>query len=218
MPLTLTAKQSRRFWRMLMANAVFLIGDAHALLENGSAARARSLLILAQEELARAVAVYTHAARMWDRGEGKVVFAPSTGPQVHLALSRDPLEKISAADSYAGELDAFWGRDHTSTNSIPLPIRLPPDVDAEKQAGFYVAFEPGADGSFAHPLLAERRPVEIELTRVAQVAEMSLMRDATRRRKNSESDEFVSMLHRRLLPLAHPEQYAAATSTTDDDP
>ncbi|WP_158083802.1 AbiV family abortive infection protein [Mycobacterium sp. AT1] len=61
MTLRLNAVNSRAYWRALMANAVALVEDAHTLLDKGSAARARSLLILAQEELARATALYSTA-------------------------------------------------------------------------------------------------------------------------------------------------------------
>lgn len=49
---------ARKFWKALMDNASELIADAHALLERGSFGRSRSLVILAQEELGKALWIY----------------------------------------------------------------------------------------------------------------------------------------------------------------
>ena len=51
-------KTARRLWKALMDNASGLIADAHALLERGSYGRARSLTVLAQEELGKALWIY----------------------------------------------------------------------------------------------------------------------------------------------------------------
>src|SRR5699024_8552920 len=49
---------ARTFWKALMDNATSLITDAHLLLEHGSFGRARSLAVLAQEELGKALWLY----------------------------------------------------------------------------------------------------------------------------------------------------------------
>ncbi|WP_257891002.1 AbiV family abortive infection protein [Rhodococcus sp. USK10] len=44
-------REARVFWKALMDNAASLIADAHVLLAAESYGRARSLTVLAQEEL-----------------------------------------------------------------------------------------------------------------------------------------------------------------------
>lgn len=209
MPLAMSAENARRFWRALMANAVTLIEDADTLLVKGSAGRSRSLLILAQEELARAQAVYDDASPIWDQAGGTITLTPPPGSKAHLSVSRDHREKIAATDDYARNLAPFWGDysawEHGATAE---PARVPAEVDAQKQAGFYVASAPGEGGRFTTPLDIDPEPIAAELLRVAQVAEMSLIRDQTRRQDRDDPDEFVSKLHWLLLPYAHPEEYA----------
>lgn len=59
---------ARRFWKALMDNASGLIADAHALLERGSFGRARSLTVLAQEELGKALWIYETFEQSWSTG------------------------------------------------------------------------------------------------------------------------------------------------------
>ena len=51
-------EKARAFWKALMDNATSLITDARLLLEHGSFGRARSLTVLAQEELGKALWLY----------------------------------------------------------------------------------------------------------------------------------------------------------------
>ncbi|WP_236609378.1 AbiV family abortive infection protein [Corynebacterium resistens] len=51
-----------------MDNASGLIADAHALLERGSYGRARSLTVLAQEELGKALWIYETFEQAWSTG------------------------------------------------------------------------------------------------------------------------------------------------------
>ncbi|UAK38814.1 AbiV family abortive infection protein [Gordonia bronchialis] len=206
----MSAENARHFWRALMANAVALVEDADTLLGAGSPGRARSLLILAQEELARARAVYGTASPFWDQGGGTVELSPRPGSRAHLSVSRDHREKISATDNYARNLGPFWGDYSAWENGATAePARVPVEVDAQKQAGLYVSSAPGKGGRFSTPLdYDDTESVAAELLRVAQVAEMALIEDHTRRQDRDDPDEFVSKLHWLLLPLAHPEEYA----------
>lgn len=51
-------KLARRLWKALIANATELIDDANVLFKRGSYGRARSLAVLAQEELGKALWIY----------------------------------------------------------------------------------------------------------------------------------------------------------------
>lgn len=60
---------ARMFWKALMDNATSLITDAHLLLEHGSFGRARSLAVLAQEELGKALWLYETFNQAWSDGD-----------------------------------------------------------------------------------------------------------------------------------------------------
>ena len=205
----MSAENARRFWRALMANTVALIEDADTLLTKKSAGRSRSLLILAQEELARAQAVYDDASPIWDQGGGTVTLTPPTGSKAHLSVSRDHREKISATDDYARNLGPFWG-DYNAweDGATAEPARVPAEVDTQKQAGFYVASAPGAGGRFGTPLDIDAEPIAAELVRVAQLAEMSLIADHTRMKHGPADYDSAQDLHWAVMPYAHPEEFA----------
>ncbi|MGW0640408.1 AbiV family abortive infection protein [Nocardia salmonicida] len=197
---------SRRYWRALMANVVGLIGDAQTLLAHDSTGRARSLLILAREELARANAVYNTAYLSWNKGQGVCEF-----PKHHLSFSTSHLSKIAATDSYSRGLGPFWG-DYTD---IP-PLSSLAEVDqlnSDKQAGFYVASAAGRGGRFGSPLDVELDPVLSELQVVAQLAEMALISDHTRMRDGDQPYDSTYDLQSELTPIAHPEEFAEFIDT-----
>ncbi len=211
--LKLNSASSRAYWRELMANAVALVSDAHLLLSNGSAGRARSLLILAQEELARATALYSTAMAAWEGRKATVELATRPDPadqtgartKPHLTSSKNHQDKIAHSDHYGRYLGPFWG-----DYAMPIPGRDPVQVDREKQAGFYVAAAPGPGGKFASPRDIDGTPLAAELERVAGVVEMALIRDHTRRQElGTEADaDSVQDLHLAVLPYAHPELWA----------
>jgi AbiV family abortive infection protein len=213
MTLRLNSAKSRAYWRALMANAVTLVADAHLLLDNGSAGRARSLLILAQEELARATALYSTAMAVWEGRKATVDLSTRPGPadptgartKPHLTVSKSHQDKIAHSDHYGQYLGPFWG-----DYAMPIPGRDPVQVDGEKQAGFYVAAAPGPGGMFASPLDIDGAPLAAELERVAGIIEMALIRDHTRRQDlGTEADaDSVQDLHTAVLPYAHPELWA----------
>lgn len=195
----LTVEKSRQYWFTLMANVVSLVLDANVLVENGSPGRARSLLILAQEELARAYALYVSASDVWNQGAGHVDVEES-----HLAVSRQHLPKIEASDMFAGHLGPFWG-DYDDI----FEERDPKSVNLDKQRGFYVDDVPSAGGRFHSPFDIELEPVKVELIRTAKLAEMSLIVDNSRITMWSSCEESrarTHQLHNLILPIAHPEE------------
>lgn len=217
MTLRLTAQNSRAYWRTLMTNVVALIDDAHVLLGNGSPGRARSLLILAQEELARAAVLYDTAVHAWEGNADTVELPAQLDPdrpgktKPHLAVSKNHHDKITHAEAYGHELKPFWGDYSDWADSASGPVsRDPAAVDREKQAGFYVAAAPSAGGGFESPLDVENEPVVVELERVAGLAEMALISDHTRMQAlgTADGDDSVQDLHWMVMPYAHPELWA----------
>lgn len=93
---------AREYWRALVENATGLIRDAHALYDIASFGRARSLAVLAEEELGKATTVYDKFADAWTTGEPTPRDLPTETARHHLA-------KYAAAYEFGRELDAFWG-------------------------------------------------------------------------------------------------------------
>jgi AbiV family abortive infection protein len=225
MTLRLTAQNSRAYWRTLMTNVVALIDDAHVLLGNGSPGRARSLLILAQEELARAAVLYDTVVHAWEGNAETVELPAQLDParpgktKRHLAVSKNHHDKVTHAEAYGHDLKPFWADYSDWADSASGPVsRDPAAVDREKQAGFYVAAAPSAGGGFESPLDVESDPVVVELERVAGLAEMALISDHTRMQASgtADGDDSVQDLHSMVLPYAHPELWVNFIGQRDE--
>lgn len=87
-----------------MDNASGLIADAHTLLERGSHGRARSLAVLAQEELGKALWVYEIFEQAWNTGSEDALGVPRLR-----ADGRRHAVKYMEAFVFGQELAAFWG-------------------------------------------------------------------------------------------------------------
>lgn len=100
----MTAPQARIFWKALMDNASRLIEDAHTLLGAGSAGRAKSLVVLAQEELGKALWVYDEFSSAWSVGddEERTVDRLAKDGNSHV-------QKYLEALVYCDRLSGFWG-------------------------------------------------------------------------------------------------------------
>ena len=209
MTLRLSAEKSRAYWRTLMANSVALLEDAKLLLDNGSAGRARSLIILAQEELARANALHASSVTAWEADRGPVDLPPQIDPtsqksKPHLTTSKNHLDKIEHTERYGIYLSAFWGH-YTEVGEQ----RDATQVNEEKQAGFYVAAAPSDGGVFASPLDVDAEQVTEDLERVAGVVEMALIQDHTCMQALGPGDhDWTNDLQIPLLRLAHPDDWA----------
>lgn len=95
---------ARTFWKALMDNASWLIADAHAMRERGSFGRARSLTVLAQEELGKALWIYETFEQAWSTGSEKARDVPRLTSD-----GRRHAVKYMEAFIFGQELAAFWG-------------------------------------------------------------------------------------------------------------
>ncbi|MBY8858038.1 AbiV family abortive infection protein [Nocardia sp. CA2R105] len=191
-----------------MTNVVGLISDAEVLLGRGSAGRARSLLILAREELARANAVYDTAQQNWSDGHGTSEF-----PAQHLSFSTKHPDKIEATDDYSRALGPFWG-DYDNIAPLKSPAQIQ-QLNKDKQEGFYVDSAPGPGGRFGSPHDVDPGPVTAELQTVAQLAEMALISDHSRMKFGNQTYDSTHDLQNDLLPIAHPEEFAEFLDSID---
>lgn len=100
----MTPSAARTFWKALMDNAAALVNDAHVLLRAGSFARARSLTVLAQEELGKALWLYGTFEDAWNTGEDGPLAVPKLKSH-----GTSHVAKYMEAFVFGQELAAFWG-------------------------------------------------------------------------------------------------------------
>ena len=215
---------ARQYWRSLVENAIALIEDAARLVDN-SPARARSLLILAREEIGKASRLYDLSAAAWSEGREVVTL---DGHFVGLEKMHNP--KITASVEADEDLDPFWG-DYSAyedfdveTDNLEEWVRKK-DVDRraqagtlnlQKQAGFYVD---RVGQTITTPADAEVGDMRAALIRAAQVAEMLLIADHTRTQHlPAEQQDSTMDLQMRVMPYSHPDEYFAASDDSDGGP
>lgn len=214
----MTPQDARTFWKSLMDNASALIADAGVLLRAESFGRARALAVLAQEELGKALWIYDTFESPWSDG--------STEPRKVDRLAKhgtSHIQKFLEASVFGDELAHFWGqygemetpREGESYEEFWKRREEEAEVAARaaniaKQQGFYVDRDKA--GVITSPTAVEAGTIAEDLRVAAQVVEMLLIRDHTRMKKFSttEYDDTYEQQFR-LLPIAHPEDWAAAS-------
>lgn len=110
------ADEARTWWKVLMANACALVEDAHVLANHQSYGRARSLVVLGMEELAKAKWLYEAAEYQWDEPLGLFGRQPEPAGEVvvpdQLRSTHLPhADKLKAAERFASGLGGFWDPD-----------------------------------------------------------------------------------------------------------
>jgi AbiV family abortive infection protein len=215
-------QQAREFWKALMDNASSLITDARTLLSAGSFGRARSLTVLAQEELGKALWIYDAFQNSWSQGEEK--------SQVVNALvqhGRSHTKKYLEAIVFGDELAEFWG-DYSALPDVGASYEAweethrarqeeaelaAHEANLAKQRGFYV--DRDADGTMHCPTTAQPGTTAEDLQTAARVIEMLLINDHTRMKAAATPYDSTHAQQFRLLPVSHPEGWAAVTDVPD---
>nr|WP_209326403.1 AbiV family abortive infection protein [Brevibacterium renqingii] len=217
---------ARTFWRSLMDNASGLIADAHVLLERGSFGRARSLTVLAQEELGKALWIYEVFEQSWNTGidEVREVSRLTSDGRRHTV-------KYMEAFVFSKELASFWG----DYDSLDLPEDESPDgwraffakkhgdvelagkqANEDKMAGFYVDMDSSGD-SVRSPADVSPGTIADDLQTAAQVVEMLLIKDHSRMKLEATTPyDSTHVQQNRLLPISHPEDWVAASQEFRD--
>ncbi|MEV2255959.1 AbiV family abortive infection protein [Streptomyces sp. NPDC050147] len=219
--------QAREFWKALVDNASSLITDAHMLLSAESYGRARSLTVLAQEELGKALWIYEAFESAWSQEDAS--------PRVVDALAqhgRSHTKKYLEAIVFGDELAEFWGdyaalRDMSSGYEAWETAHTERQAEAEvaareanlaKQRGFYV--DRGANGIVTSPAALPAGTTAEDLQTAASVIEMLLIRDHTRMKSAGAPYDSTHAQQFRLLPVSHPADWAAASEApnpTEED-
>ncbi len=211
--------EARVFWKALMDNASSLIAHAHALLAAESYGRAKSLTVLAQEELGKALWIYETFERPWSEGDE----APLTVNAL-AQHGRSHTKKYLEAFVFGDELAAFWG-DYSSLRVCQAEDGTLEDayqrrqeeahaaaVEANlaKQRGFYV--DRDGTGVVSSPTEIEAGTTAADLQTAAQVVEMLLIRDHSRMKDEAVTPyDSTHAQQFRLLPISHSDDWAAAS-------
>jgi AbiV family abortive infection protein len=212
---------ARRFWKGLMDNASGLIADAHALLMRESYGRARSLTVLAQEELGKALWIYETFEQSWSRGSETALQVPRL-----TADARRHAVKYMEAFIFSQELAEFWG-DYESYECPEYNSQEASDAffadkesdaedvdkraNEEKLAGFYVDLDADGD-TVLSPAQISAGSIAEDLQTAAQVVEMLLIKDHTRmKHEAATSYDSTHEQQHRLLPISHPDDWNASS-------
>ncbi len=209
--------EARVFWKALMDNASALIDDAHVLLSVESFGRARSLTVLAQEELGKALWIYDEFETAWSTG------TETTREVGMLAMhGRSHVQKYLEAFVFGDELAFFWGdssrlrRPEGESREENVARRQREAEDAaraanlHKQAGFYV--DRDENGAISSPTTIDAADIQAELQTAAQVVEMLLIQDHSRMKTYARTPcDRTHEQQFRLLPISHPEDWATAS-------
>lgn len=204
-------------------NASSLVADAHALLELGSYGRARSLTVLAQEELGKALWLYETFEGSWSTGADDPLEVPRLTSD-----GRRHAVKYMEAFVFGKELDAFWGdyesydypTDGAQESWDAYFAQQKSDAEAagaranqEKMSGFYVDLDEDCQAVHS-PADVTAGTIADHLQTAAQVVEMLLIKDHSRMKlvASTPYDSTHEQQHR-LLPISHPEDWAAASET-----
>lgn len=218
--------QAREYWKALMDNASGLITDAHTLLSSKSYGRAGSLTVLAQEELGKALWIYDVFREDWNQGRHT--------PRTVEALAqhgRNHHKKYLQAFVFGDELAEFWG-DYSAARDLGADYEAWEEAgkqrmqEAEvaakaanraKQAGFYVDYD--GHGSVFSPAAIPAGTTREELQTAAQVIEMLLIQDHSRMKFDACTPyDSTHAQQFRLLPVSHPEEWAAAVEASSPAP
>lgn len=214
----MTPRDARKFWKALMDNASALIADAHVMLDAESFGRARSLTVLAQEELGKALWIYNTFESSWSSGDE----APQTVDSL-ATQGRDHVKKYLEAFVFGDELAAFWGDyaylenrgegeswEEAWARKSAEAKAAAKDANRAKQMGFYV--DRTTSGVISSPMEVQRGSVAEDLQVAAQVVEMLLIRDHSRMKLEAVTEyDSTHDQQLRLLPISHPEDWVAAS-------
>lgn len=208
---------ARDMWKALTNNATGLIRDAHTLLEAGSFGRARSLTVLAQEELGKALWLYDQFEFVWNTGDE----TPQDVPRLD-QHGRSHVAKYMSAVEFGDGLDEFWGDyskwediGHTEAEWAEHFERrrreaeaAAQEANAAKQRGFYVDLDE-MSGEVRTPSDVDAGSLVDDLRTAAQVIEMLLISDHTRMKHDAVTPYDSTHIQQRwLLPIAHPGESA----------
>lgn len=162
----LTPAAARVFWLALLENAARLIVDADALFPSP---RAQALVVLAQEEVGKAVWVYKAFWDAWNDSEETQYEAPKL-PKDHVVKhiqANDFLTAMVDVPGFSDSVDIEVAREHAPDALGAYFASLAQEDNDAKKKAFYVDME--LDGSFTVPHEIDRPFLRFDIYRVADM-------------------------------------------------
>jgi AbiV family abortive infection protein len=176
----LTPPAARAFWMALLDNAARIIVEADALFPSP---RAQSLIVLAQEEVGKAVWVYKSFWNAWNDGDETPREVPDLGKRGFHHLAK----LIEATDfsilqvevpGNAEPVDIELMRTHAPGVLYAYLEGLAREDNEAKKRGFYVDLR--ADGSFTVPHEIDRPLLRFQIWEAADMIKWFLVDDHLR--------------------------------------
>ena len=177
---TMTPAAARAFWLALLDNAARIVVEADMLFPSP---RAQSLVVLAQEEVGKAVWVYKAFWSAWNAGDE----TPSEVPELR-KHGRRHIVKLMQATDFATVLvevpdspqpvDVELVREYAPELLVAYSEGLAHADDQAKQKGFYVDLE--EDGTFTVPHEIDRPLLRSQIWEAADMVQMFLDEDCLR--------------------------------------
>ena len=188
----MTPAAARAFWMALLDNAARIVVEADMLFPSP---RAQSLVVLAQEEVGKAIWVYNAFWSAWCDGDA----APSEVPELRQHARRHIPKLMQATDFWTAMIDVpdGTGADSSSTgfsSSGPIEVevvkqyapeflvayhqKLAHENNQAKQSGFYVDLDD--DGTFTVPHKIDRPGLRGQIWEAADMVQWCLDEDALR--------------------------------------
>ena len=176
----LTPTAARAFWLALLDNAARSINDADALFPSP---RAQSLVVLAQEEVGKAVWVYKSFYNAWNGGDE----TPREVPELrnkglnHLAKlieATDFLTAMVEVPGFSEAVDIEIAKAHAPDALAAYLNGLAQEDNEAKKRGFYVDLR--ADGSFTVPHEIDRPLLRFQIWEAADMIQWFLVEDHMR--------------------------------------
>jgi AbiV family abortive infection protein len=177
---TMTPTAARALWLALLDNAARIVVEADALFPSP---RAQSLVVIAQEEVGKAVWVYKTFWSAWCHGDE----TPSEVPELR-KLGRRHIEKLMQATDFATgmlevpgspgpvEIELVWI--HAPEVLVAYLESAAHDDNEAKQNGFYVDLQ--EDGTFTVPHEIDRPLLRSQIWEAADMIKWFLDEDCLR--------------------------------------
>jgi AbiV family abortive infection protein len=178
--MTMTPAVARAFWLALVDNAARIIVEADELFPSP---RAQSLVVLAQEEVGKAVWVFETFWDAWSDGDETPLEVTELRRQgrLHLAKLMKATDFHTAMIEVPGNdqpVEVELVKEHAPELLVAYSTRLAHEDNQAKQKGFYVDLE--EDGSFTVPHEIDRPYLRSQIWWAADMVQWLLNEDHLR--------------------------------------
>lgn len=176
----MTPTAARAFWLALVDNAARILVEADDLFPSP---RAQSLVVLAQEEVGKAVWVYEAFWDAWNDGGETPIEVPELRKQGRLHLAKlmkatDFATALVEVPDSSEPVEYELVKEHAPELLVTYSTGLAQSDNRAKQRGFYVDLD--EDGSFTVPHEIDRPHLRSQIWEAAQMVKTLLDEDSLR--------------------------------------